>query len=158
MKDLKIFNFYIKLIDNSRETKQEKYWVTWFDTRSKSFKALTWKYCSTQNAKWFLVHYQIVNFSNIAIAISDFSLLLLFALVISSLLLFFIDLFIVRFYCYCNSWKSNNYMGRKKEKKLWTYIQSGYKKWSKEVNDDNFMGSKREVQYCFSILEKLTFW
>ena len=38
----KIYFFYVKLIDHIGE-RQELYWVTWFDTKIKSFKALTWK-------------------------------------------------------------------------------------------------------------------
>ena len=45
VKGLKRFAFHVKLIDDKRKTVQEKYWVTWFDTKSKSLEALMWK-CS----------------------------------------------------------------------------------------------------------------
>ena len=45
VKGMNRFTFPVKLIDNRRKTEQEKYWVTWFDTISKSFKALTLKIC-----------------------------------------------------------------------------------------------------------------
>ena len=49
MKGLIRFTFYIKFIGDRRKTKQEKYWVTWFDTKCKSFKSLTWK-CSIRSS------------------------------------------------------------------------------------------------------------
>ena len=44
VKRLKRFTFNVKLIDDRIKTEQVKYLVTWFDTKSKSFKALTRKF------------------------------------------------------------------------------------------------------------------
>ena len=71
----------------------------------------------------------------------DFSLLLLVKLMLLFLLY------------YCNSWKSNNYIGSNKEGKPWTTIQNRYKKLS-----DNFCYCKvrRAIKsnIAFTILEK----
>ena len=37
-----------------------------------------------------------------------------------------------------NSWKSENYRKSNREKKPWTKVQNGDKKWSKVVKSDNF--------------------
>ena len=39
---------------------------------------------------------------------------------------------------YCNSWKSDNYMGSNTEKKPWTNLQNSYKYWSKEIKSNSF--------------------
>ena len=41
-------------------------------------------------------------------------------------------------YCFCNSWKSDNFMGSNTENKPWTNLQNTYNNWSKENKSDNF--------------------
>ena len=45
-------------------------------------------------------------------------------------------------YCYCDSWKSDNYTGSNTEKKPRINIQIRFTKWSKEAKSDNLCNSK----------------
>ena len=118
-------------------------------------------YCYHQNLKWLWCH-PIIHISNIAIAILDFSLLLLvklsllilFGSFLVSVLCFFygslskvialptiaiaIVVALSRNYCCRISWQSHNYMGSNTEKKPWTNLQNLYKNLSKEIKSDNF--------------------
>ena len=118
-------------------------------------------YCYHQNTKYLWCN-PIIHFSNIAIAILYFSLLLLVKL----LLLILFASFWYKFFAW-KSWKSDNYMESNTEKKPWTNLQNSYKNLSKKIKSDNFCyrkvgraitkwGSNREKSnIAIAILEKL---